>query len=238
MVSHIFKMEECEVTFYPGWLWRESIWTKKSCQGDEINILKWIMINIITIITAKRKKKSSPSSPLITNDHRRKKKMVTIISRSRLSAQIEKIPPQDSFHASKQGQHHHPQQNHLWQEYDKIKNNMNKCSNLNLNPIAPKISNKSERNFFQFVICCVSESLLCLDPSQEPHLAIFRWEFFSSIFSYIRWEWFCFVYLSNLKDFYPYLGVGLSLVFNFDFVILNQQTWSLVLEPVERFKIN
>ena len=103
MVSHIFKMEECEVTFYPGWLWRESIWTKKSCQGDEINILKWIMINIITIITAKRKKKSSPSSPLITNDHRRKKKMVTIISRSRLSAQIEKIPPQDSFHASKQG---------------------------------------------------------------------------------------------------------------------------------------
>ena len=160
MVSHIFKMEECEVTFYPGWLWRESIWTKKSCQGDEINILKWIMINIITIITAKRKKKSSPSSPLITNDHRRKKKMVTIISRSRLSAQIEKIPPQDSFHASKQGQHHHPQQNHLWQEYDKIKNNMNKCSNLNLNPIAPKISNKSERNFF-FSLSSVASRSRC-----------------------------------------------------------------------------
>ena len=107
-----------------------------------------------------KKEKSSPSSPLITNDHRRKKKMVTIISRSRLSAQIEKIPPQDSFHASKQGQHHHPQQNHLWQEYDKIKNNMNKCSNLNLNPIAPKISNKSERNFF-FSLSSVASRSRC-----------------------------------------------------------------------------
>ena len=111
---------------------------------------------------------------------------------------------------------------------------MNKCSNLNLNPIAPKISNKSERNFF-FSLSSVASRSRCFVWTRvgndiQPYSG-------GNVFFSIQ-EWFCFVYLSNLKDFYPYLGVGLSLVFNFDFVILNQQTWSLVLEPVERFKIN
>ena len=82
-----------------GWLWRKSIWTKKSCPGDEIylSMITDIIFNtninfyIISII-------------ILINIHIITTSVNFCCFRSRLSAQIEKIPPQDSFHASKQGQ--------------------------------------------------------------------------------------------------------------------------------------